>query len=397
MKQWLIRVARPDGTLEEVSITAATELAAASQVRKRGLTPLSLREGSKNPRKKIKGAVQAATRLARELSALIGAGLTVERALQSLAKFADNSLAGKVANDLLGSVRAGNSLSQAFTQMPDIFPPPFPQIAEAGEASGSLAEALADLADWREKQQKFEAEMRGNLIYPVILLVFSAVAVIGLLLFVVPRFEQVFSDMSAQPPAMAAFVFSLSNGLGVWLPGIAAFVAVVMLAVGYWLRKPQSKIYLYRNAHQLPFLGKVARTFLAARFCRVLAVLLQNGLSAAPAFRLAGEGLSDVYAKEKLQNALEEVRRGKSLPDQIAATEIFPPLATEILRVGEETGDLAAAAKRLADLYEDRLERGTKLAVKLAEPLLIGFVGLVIGAIVISIILAMVSINEIGF
>ncbi|PCJ83252.1 MAG: hypothetical protein COA57_11750, partial [Flavobacteriales bacterium] len=164
---------------EELSITADDEISAAKQIRARGFTPLSIRAGSKPRQKKIRGASTAATRLIREISTLIAAGLPVEKALASLAKFSDKSLTGTIAADLLKDIRAGNSLSQAFAKLPDFFPPPFAQIAEAGEASGSLAHSLADLADWREQRQKFESEMRGSLLYPVILLIFSALAVIG--------------------------------------------------------------------------------------------------------------------------------------------------------------------------------------------------------------------------
>jgi len=397
MKHWLVHATNTDGIVEELLVAAETELAAAGQARARGLTPIGIRVSTKQTAKKVRGAAAAATRLARELSALIGAGLTVERALQSLEKFAENSLSGRVARDLLVEIRAGNSLSQSFAQMPDIFPPPFAQIAEAGEASGSLAHSLADLADWREQRQKFESEMRGSLLYPVILLIFSALAVIGLLLFVVPRFEQIFIDMGSDPPAFAGMVFASSRGLTLWLPIIGGIIAAVVLALSIWLRRPGARLSMYRRAHHLPVFGPIMRAFLAARFNRVLAVLLQNGLSTAPAFRLAAAGLADLYAKQQLQAALVEVRRGGSLPEQIINANILPPLATEILRIGEETGDIAPAAKRLADLYEGRLERGTKLVVRLAEPLLIGFVGLVVGAIVLSILLALVSINEIGF
>jgi general secretion pathway protein F len=396
MSQYLVKTARSDGSLEEVHISADSEIAAARAARQRGLTPLSVHKSTGKSTQKVRGAAEAATRLARELSALVGAGLTVERALQSLQKFGDSTLTGKVARDLLAEVRAGKPLSQAFESMPEIFPPPFPQVAEAGEASSSLPEAMAGLADWREQRQRFESEMKGSLIYPVILLVFSFLMVTLLMVFVVPKFQQVFSDMGATPPAFAGFVFGLSQSMGTYLPYIAGILLVGFLALSAWLRRPRSRYLLYRWSHQLPVIGEMSRAMLAARFCRVLAVLLQNGLSAAPAFRLAAAGLTDDYAKEKLMLALEQVRRGSSLPDQIEQAGILPPLATEILRVGEETGDLAPVAKRLADLYEGRLERGTKMAVRLIEPIMILLVGLVVGAIVLSVMLAMISINELG-
>lgn len=397
MKHWQVRTAKADGSIEELHITANDEIAAAKQIRAKGLTPLSIRMVNRPRSKKVRGADVASTRLIREVSSLVAAGLPVEKALASLAKFSDKSLTGSIAADLLKEIRAGNSLSQAFAKLPDFFPPPFAQIAEAGEASGSLAEALSDLADWREKQQKFEAEMRGSLLYPVILLVFSTLAVIGILVFIVPIFEQIFVDMQAAPPAFTSFVFSASNSLVIWGPAIIAIIAVFSFAVGWWLRRPNSGLVLYRTLHNTAVSGKIVRALLAAKFCRVLAVLLQNGLSAAPAFRLASASLTDLFARQQLQQALEEVRRGSSLPEQINKSGVLPPLASEVLRIGDESGDLAPAAKRLAQMYEDQLERGTKQIMKIAEPVLIGFVGLIIGAIILSIMLAMISINQIEY
>ncbi|MCF6291805.1 MAG: type II secretion system F family protein [Robiginitomaculum sp.] len=388
MKHWQVRGAKTDGSIEELSITADDEISAAKQIRAKGFTPVSIRKVSKRKPKKNRGADVASSRLIREISALIGAGLPVEKALASLAKFSDKSLTGTI---------AGNSLSQAFAKLPDFFPPPFAQIAEAGEASGSLAEALADLANWREKQQKFEAEIRGSLLYPVILLVFSALAVIGILVFIVPVFEEIFIDMQAAPPAFTEFVFATSRNLIFWGPGIITIIIVSSIAISWWFRRQSSRLALYRALHNTPISGQIVKSLLAAKFCRILAVLLQNGLSAAPAFRLASASLTDLFARQQLQKALEEVRRGSSLPEQINKAGVLPPLASEILRIGEETADLGSAAKRLAQMYEDQLERGAKQMVKIAEPLLIGFVGLVIGAIILSIMMAMVSINQIEY
>ncbi len=397
MKHWKVQAVRADGAVEEIFITAESEVLAARQTRALGFTPVAISPGKEPTRKKIRGASIAATRLIRELSALISAGLSVERALVSLEKFSDASMTGQVAKDLLAQVRAGNSLSQAFSNMPDFFPPPFPQIAESGEASSSLAEALADLADWHEKRQKFESDIRGSLLYPLILLIFSALAVIGILVFIVPVFEKIFIDMQATPPAFTQFVFNLSNGLGLWGPPILIVFIAIGFLLGLWLRRESSRLRLYRTVHKIPIIAPVAKTMLAARFCRVLAVLLQNGLSAAPAFRLASASLTDLFAQQQLQNALQEVRRGGSLPEHINRAQVLPSLASEILRVGEETGDIGSAASRLALMYEEQLERGAKQLVKIAEPLLIGFVGLVIGAIILSIMMAMVSINQIEY
>ncbi len=397
MSGFLVKAVSNDGVQSEIYIEASSSIEAASKVRARGLTPISAKPGNP-PRKKRppRGATAAASRIVRELGALTGAGLTVEQALSSLSRYVSSSLMQNVAMSLREDIRAGMSLADAFAARPEIFPPPFPQIAEAGEVSGALPAALNDLADWQERRANFDGEIQGALVYPIILLVLAFVAVSGLLVFVVPRFEQVFADMGAAPPPFAAGVFATARGLAKAAPFILVIGAGTTFLMGLWLRGQEARRSAYAFAHRLPGIGPLLRSMLAARFCRVLAVLLQNGLSAVPAFRLASASLSDDYAKMKLDEALTQVRRGASLPDQVAQTGVLPPLAVEIIRVGEQTGELGKATDRLATLLENRLERGARTALHLAEPALIGFVGLIVGVIIVSILLALVSVNDIG-
>ncbi len=397
MSGFVVRAVAADGRETELFVQAASASEAAAMARARGLVPVSARPGEAPRRRRPpRGAAQAALRIVRELGALTAAGLTVEQALASLSTYASSALVASIAAGLQEDVRSGMSLADAFAARPEIFPPPLPQITEAGEVSGALPDALNDLADWQEKQAAFQSEIRGALVYPVILLVLAFLAVTGLLIFVVPRFEQVFADLGAAPPAFAAAVFATARFAARAAPLALAAGFLLVLLAGWWLRGAQARRWLHGQLHRLPLLGPLMRALLAARFCRVLAVLLRNGLSAAPAFRLATASLTDEYAKTRLEAALTEVRRGAALPDEIAKAGVLPPLAVEIIRVGEQTGDLAKATERLAVLYENRLERGASTAVRLAEPALIGFVGLIVGVIIISILLALVSVNNIG-
>lgn len=397
MTRFKVQAQGANGKRETLIVQAENDLAAAHQVRKRGLVPLSVREaGSAASSAGNATSRKSATRLIRELSALLLAGLTVEKALQTLSGFTGRGLPGALAGELLQLVRAGQPLSQALSARPDVFPAPLPQIAEAGEASGSLGRSLADLANWQERSQQFEADLRGALIYPVILMVFTTLVVLALLIFIIPRFETVFADMGSTPPAFTRFIFAISNGVQTWLPIGVGVITGTGLLITLWWRQESSRRIVHAALYRWPGTRSLVRSLLAARFTRVLSVLLQNGMSAAPAFRLASQSLRDLHARSRLETALAEVRRGASLSGEIAKADIFPPLAGEILRVGEETGDLTPAATRLADLYETRLERGMRAAIRLIEPALIGLSGLIIGAIVISIVLAVVSINDLG-
>lgn len=398
MAVFAVRVARPGGGIETARIEAANGDAAAAAAMARGLTPLSVSVARPEAAPRTSASKKKlATRVARELSVLTGAGLSVEPALSALTRHATEKELKETADGLLTDVRGGSALSEAFAARPDIFPAPFPEIAEAGEAGGALGKALGELADTRERREQVEAGIQGALIYPAGLLVIATLAVTGLMVFLVPQFERMFDQIGGDVPPQAAFVFAISAWLrqwGLWLlGGIAALVFAFVIVT----RQPAIQERIDRWMLRLPMVGDATRTIIAARFCRILGLLLRNGLSAAPALRLAARAVGNSWAVTRLSAALTEVRAGRGFSERVEASEVLPPLAAELLSVGEETGDLGAAATRLADFYEARFERNAKAISRIIEPAVIMLAGVVIGAVILSILSALMSINTLNF
>jgi general secretion pathway protein F len=397
MAWFAVRAIRPDGGEESIRIEAADRQAAAAIVTARGLTPIQIQTAREKPvPRPAAGSARLATRIARELSVLIAAGLSIEPALAALSRHAADKKLKSAADALLADVRGGASLSEAFAKRPEIFPPPFPEIAEAGEAGGALGRALGELADARERRQTVEASVRGALVYPAFLLVLATVAVSGLLIFVVPRFENLFDQIGRDIPAQAAFVFGLSRSLATFGPFIVIAIALIVMAIRFALARPAIREAFDRRILQVPLLGTASRTLIAARFCRVLALLLHNGLSAVPALRLASRAAGNLWAVRRLSEALAEVRTGRAFSERVEASDVLPPLAAELLSVGEETGDLGLAAERLASFYETRFEQNARLLSRIVEPAVIVLAGIAIGLVIVSILSAMVSINDVG-
>lgn len=397
MAWFAVRAIRPDGGEETIRIEAANKTAAAANISARGLTPIRIQAArdAAAPRS-AGGSAKLATRIARELSVLIAAGLSIEPALAALSRHAAEKKLKAAADALLADIRSGASLSEAFAKRPELFPAPFPEIAEAGEAGGALGRALGELADARERRQAVEASIRGALVYPAFLLVLATVAVSGLLVFVVPRFESLFDQIGRDIPAQAAFVFGLSRTLATIGPFLLIAIVVLVLAVQFALRRPGFREAVDRRLLQLPFIGNASRTMIAARFCRVLALLLRNGLSAVPALRLASRAAGNMWAVRRLSEALAEVRTGRAFAERVEASDVLPPLAAELLSVGEETGELGMAAERLAIFYETRFEQNARLVSRIIEPAVIVLAGIAIGVVIVSILSAMVSINDVG-
>jgi general secretion pathway protein F len=398
MALYAVRALRQDGGEEVARIDAASEALAAAVAQSRGLIPIDVSPAAA-PRaaRPNKRARSLATRVARELSILIQAGLSIEPALAALSRHAAERELKAAAQGLLADVRQGKSLSEAFAARAELFPAPFPEIAEAGEAGGALGKALGELAETRERREVMEAAVGGAMVYPAFLLGFALIAIGAILVFVVPSFEQLFIDMGAEPPAQAAFVFAIADGVATYGPFVLVGLVVAVLAWRAALARPAARARWDRWVLSLPLAGDAVRTVIAARFCRVLALLLENGLSAAPALRLASRAAGNSWAVKRLNDALSEVRAGRSFSERMEASDVLPPLAAELLQVGEETGELAPAAKRLATYYETRFERVSKQIVRLIEPAVIILTGVAIGLMIVSILSALVSLNEVVY
>tara|TARA_R110002073_G_scaffold18859_8_gene69659 strand:+ start:4103 stop:5299 length:1197 start_codon:yes stop_codon:yes gene_type:complete len=397
MAVFAVRTIKPEGGEEIVRLEAKDSQTAAAAAAARGLTPISVSLArDETAPKSVRGAAKLATRLAREMSVLTAAGLSVEPALAALSRHASDAKLKDVAQDLLDEVRSGKALSEAFAAKPHIFPAPFPEIAQAGEAGGALGKALGQLADSRERREAVESSIKGALYYPAFLMVIALGAIIAILVLVIPRFEGVLQQIGAETPPAAAFVFGAADAVTTFGPYVLVAIVAAIFAFRFALERPGVHEVLDRQMLNLPGIGKAMKTIIAARFCRVLALLLQNGISAAPALQLSARAAGNRWAVHRLTEALGEVRAGSGFSDRIEASDVLPELAAELLSVGEEAGDLGSAAERLATFYETRFESGAKAISSLIEPAVIMITGLVIGLMIMSILSALVSVNNIG-
>lgn len=397
MPEFAVRAISFDGAEEIVRIDAADSAAAAASASARGLTPIAVKlaRDTRAP-KPVRGAAKLATRLAREMSVLTAAGLSVEPALAALTRHATDTKLKTTAQLLLDDVRGGAALSEAFAARPELFPAPFPEIAKAGETGGALGNALGELADARERREAVEASIKGALFYPAFLLIGAMIAVSALLIFVVPRFQALLEQIGAETPPAAAIVFTAADFMTTIGPFILGAIILLVIGLRYALDRPGMREALDRRLITAPLIGSAMKTIVAARFCRVLALLLRNGISAAPALQLAAKAAGNRWAVKRLADALTEVRAGSGFSDRVEASDVLPSLAAELLSVGEETGDLGSAAERLAVFYETQFERGAKAVSRLVEPAVIVITGLVIGLVIVSILSALVSVNDIG-
>jgi general secretion pathway protein F len=335
------------------------------------------------------------TTMTRELAILVAAGQPLEQALVTLAHGTGPIAA--LSGQVLARVRAGASLSTALEEQGPVFPRLYVNMVRAGESSGTLDVVLERLAELRERGEKTREMVVSAMLYPAILVVVSLASVFLLLTFVVPQFETIFKDAGAALPTPTAIVIAIGRfcqDYG-WMVGLGIVAAVI--AVRRVLALPGPRLAWDRAMLRLPLIGPLVRTLATARFCRTLSTLVGNGVDLPSAIALSRDVVSNTAVSAAMETVITGVRQGRGLADPLAEIGIFPPLAVQMLRVGEETGRIDMTSAHVADAYERKLEAAIKRLVTLVEPALIIVLGLAVGGIVMSILLAVISINDLAF
>ena len=331
------------------------------------------------------------TQMTRELAILVAAGQPLEQALVTLS--AGTGPVPAMAAQVLARVRAGASLSTALEEQGPVFPKLYVNMVRAGESSGTLDVVLERLADLRERGEKTREMVVSAMLYPAILIVVSLASVFLLLTFVVPQFETIFKDAGAALPTPTAIVIAIGRfcqNYG-WMVGLAVVAAVIVARRA--LALPGPRLAWDRTALR----GPLIRTLATARFCRTLSTLVGNGVDLPSAIALSRDVVSNTAVAAAMETVITGVRQGRGLADPLAEIGLFPPLAVQMLRVGEETGRIDMTSAHIAEAYERKLEAAIKRLVTLVEPALIIILGLAVGGIVMSILLAVISINDLAF
>lgn len=332
--------------------------------------------------------------ITRELSTLLNAGLPLDRALEMLIGLALSPAVGTLLQAIRDDVRGGKSLSQALDVRRDVFSRFYVNIVRAGEAGGALGVVLARLADTMERNKELRESVKSALIYPTILVGVAATSVIVLLIFVVPQFQQTFSQAGKALPLPTAIVIFLGTFMRRWW---WAVLAAALIAV-WWLRRRGARpaVRYARDLRWLraPLLGDVMAKVEVARFARTLATLLGNGVTLLSGLAIVKETMSNVVLASSLDGVIAKLREGKGFSRPLAETGLYPRLATQMIMVGEESGRLEEMLTRVADVYDREVQIAVKRFLAVLEPTLILGLAVLVGGIVFSILLGVMGMSE---
>lgn len=328
----------------------------------------------------------------RQFSVMIDAGLPLVQCLEILAGQQDNKTFQKILTGVRGSVEGGATLSSSMKQYEKVFDPLYYNMVEAGETGGILDTILQRLSSYIEKNVKLKRAVKSAMIYPISVLGI-ATGVIALLLWkVVPIFVTLFAGLGADLPLPTRIVIGLSNFVGS-IYGLLILVFVVGGGVGLklWYGTPQGRLAIDATILKLPVLGMLMRKIAVARFTRTLGTLISSGVPILEGLDITARTSGNAIVERAINKTRKAVEAGRSLVDPLKETEVFPGMVTQMIAVGEQTGAMDAMLQKIADFYEEEVDAAVKDLLTALEPVMIVFLGLVVGGIVISMYLPLFS------
>jgi type IV pilus assembly protein PilC len=328
----------------------------------------------------------------RQLSVMIDCGLPLVQCLQLLAEQQENPAFKKVLTGVRAGVEGGSTLSAAMGQFPRVFDPLFVNMVQAGETGGILDAILQRLSAYLEKNVKLKRQVKSAMIYPAAVIIIAVGVIVLLLWKVVPVFAGLFAGLGAELPLPTRIVIGLSRFVGsIWGLAILIFVVLVAFATSAWYRTEPGRLAIDQALLRLPLVGILLRKIAVARFTRTLGTLLASGVAILEALDITARTSGNAVLERAILRVRRGVEGGQSLVDPLAETKVFPNMVTQMIAVGEQTGAMDAMLSKIADFYEEEVDAGVKDLLSAMEPVMIVFLGVVVGGIVISMYLPLFS------
>jgi general secretion pathway protein F len=400
MATFFFRAVAPDGKARAGSIAGDSEKIVARELRKQGLTPIYVGTAPAKSRLELKlpsfgrGRRRDVLFFTQELSTLLNAGVPLDRALAITGELTERPVFRYVVLDVLRVLKGGKSLGDSLATHPEYFSDLFVNMVRAGEASGALAVVFERLAEFERSRDDLRSYIISSMIYPALLSLVGAASVFVLLYFVVPRFASVFSESQMQPPLPTQIMLEASRVVQQYWWMAALGVLAAAAAFRAYVKTPAGRLWWDGLRLRLPLLGDALRKAETARFARAMATLVANSVPLVQSIGISAAILNNRKIAGSLDSVAQGVKRGEGIAAPIRKTGMFPPLAAHLLTVGEETGRLDQMFARMADIYENDTRAAIKRFTSIFEPIVILVMGVMVGALILSMLLAITSINE---
>ena len=401
MSKFFYRVKKGPDEVTTGTLEAETKQAAISKLSQMGYFPIDVSEVSA-AEERAKGIGYALlkkigsrdlTTFTRQLSNLLGSGVTLLRALDVLADQTENSYLARIVRDIHDQVKDGKTLSQSLAGHPKIFSSVYVNMVGSGEVGGSLEDVLNRLADFAEKEDEVRTKIHTAMAYPILMAVVGVGTIIVLLAFVIPKLVTMFEDMGQILPLPTRMLVSLSGWLTSYWWLIAALIFLIIFVVKRRQRSQEGRLAMDRLKLRMPLLGDLIQKAEIARFGRTLGTLLSNGVPILQSIDVVSQTMTNEVLRQEVKKLHTNVAQGLSLTRSIKENSQFPGFVVNLVAVGEEGGLLERSLLRIADTYEREVDRTVKVMTALLEPAMILVMGGVVGFIVISMLLPIFQIN----
>ena len=389
-------------------IDADGEKGARVKLRRQGVFPMSIvAEGAGKPKvgfasdinisqyfQRVKA--QDVAMMTRQMATLVGANIPLVDALAALKDQVENPKLRSIISQVREKVTEGTKLSDALKAHPKIFSNLYVNMVNAGENSGALGPVLTRLADFTEGQTQLRSKVIGAMIYPALMSSVGGVLMIALLTFVVPKVAKIFDDVNAVLPLPTRLLLIVSGALSNYWYLFIIIVPVIVWAFKRYLKTPKGIAWWDRFLLKMPLFGKLNRMVVISRFTRTLSTLISSGVPLLSAMGIVKNIITNSVLRKVVEETVENVREGQSLAEPLKRSGEFPPIVTHMIAIGEKTGDLETMLSRVADAYDIQVDNTVSTLTTLLEPIMILVMAVVVGFIVMSILLPILQLNQLG-
>jgi general secretion pathway protein F len=401
MTTYFFRAIAPDGKVRTGSLTGETDKFVARELRRQGLTPVYVGiDQKKGVELKLPWGGGAKRRdvlfFTQELSTLLNSGVPIDRSLSITSELTERAAFKQVIADILRVLKGGKSFADSLATYPAYFSELYVNMVRAGEASGSLATIFERLSEFEKSRDDLRSYIIGAMIYPALLACVGVGSILILLNFVVPRFASVFNDSRMKVPLPTQIMLEASKIVQTWWWVAALALIAFFVAFRSYTSTAEGRLWWDRARLRIPMLGDALLKAETSRFARAMSTLVGNSVPLVQSLSISAGILNNKYVSGALGEVSQGVKRGEGIAGPMRKAKVFPPLAAHLLTVGEETGKLDQMFARMAEIYENDTRSAIKRFTALFEPLVILTMGIVVGGLILSMLLAITGINDVS-
>lgn len=403
MPKFQYQAKNPAGQMVQGEIDAGSQQEAIIRLRAQQLLPVRVVAFGATRKAAGKSASMFAPRVkgkdlqifTRQFATLINAGIPVVDSLKILSEGLRPGLLREASAQVKSSIESGRRLSDSMAQVPTVFDKLYVNMIQAGEEAGILDGILQRLASYMEKSEKIKAQVKGALVYPVVIIIVALIVIAGILVFIIPKFMEFFSSSGKEPPMLTMLVVSLSNSMIANWYVYLGVMTVGPYALMQWIKTDEGKDAFDRFIMKAPVFGEVVQKSSIARLTRTLSTLLSSGVGLIEAIDIAAKTSGNIVIEQSLLRCKDSVTAGRTFASPLAKEKAFPEMVVQMISIGEQSGTMDVMLGKIADFYEDEVETAVKAMTSLLEPLLMVVLGGIIAILVIAMYLPIFNMADV--